>query len=95
MLGNIQTIYVIVGALLVSSVAVIAYLTIIASVHRRLRLMKDFHEAVSRKIKLESGYEADQIDQAYLEKYVELQETIETWLDREGMIRKETKKKSS
>lgn len=88
MLGNIQTIYVVVGALLVSCVAVIAYLAIIASVHRRLRLMKDFHEAVSRKIKTESEYAEDQIDQSYLDKYIELQDTLETWLDREGMIRK-------
>ncbi len=88
MLGNVQTIYVVVGALLVSFVAVIAYLAIIASAHRRLRLMKDFHEAVARKIKIESGYADDQIDQSYLDKYIELQDTLETWLDREGMIRK-------
>ncbi len=93
MLGNTQTIYVLVGALLVSCVAVIAYLVIIASVHRRLRLMKDFYEAVSFKIKTESGYADDQIDRSYLDKYIELQDTVETWLDREGMIRKTPPKK--
>ena len=95
MLGNTQTIYVLVGALLVSCVAVIAYLAIIASVHSRLRLMKDFHEAIAHKIKTESGYADDQIDRSYLDKYIELQDTIETWLDREGMIRKTPRKNNS
>ncbi len=85
--GNLQTVYVVVGALLIACVAVFAYLVIIASVHHRLRLMREFHEAVAKKIELESGYSKDQIDQAYLDKYLELQDAIETWLKREGMVK--------
>ena len=95
MIDNLQTIYVIVGALMIACVAVFAYLTIIACVHRRLLLMREFHQAVTRKIEIESGYEKDQIDKAYLDKYIELKEAIETWLDREGMIRKSNRQKTA
>lgn len=89
MAGYEQSIYVVIGALLVASTAVVAYLAIISFVYRRFRLMLDFHEAVSKKIDLEAGYSDDQIDRAYLDKYVELRDAIETWLDREGMVKRE------